>query len=80
MAGTAAAAGISIANGFGKLGLGWFSERLGRENTMIGAFIMSGLLLIGSVAAGNSGSEFLFLVTAIAASSSGRRCSRCSPP
>jgi MFS transporter, OFA family, oxalate/formate antiporter len=64
-AGTAAAAGISIANGFGKLGMGWVSERLGRENTMIGSFVMSGVLLIGSVAAGNSGSELLFIVTAI---------------
>ena len=34
---------------------------------MITAFVMSGLLLIASVAAGNSGSEGLFLVTAIAA-------------
>jgi OFA family oxalate/formate antiporter-like MFS transporter len=66
-AGTAAAAGISIANGFGKLGLGWVSERLGRENTMIGAFAMSGVLLIASVAAGTAGSEGLFLFTAIAA-------------
>jgi OFA family oxalate/formate antiporter-like MFS transporter len=66
VAGTAAAAGISIANGFGKLGLGWVSERLGRENTMIGAFALSGVLLIGSVAAGNSGSEILFIVAAIA--------------
>jgi OFA family oxalate/formate antiporter-like MFS transporter len=65
-AATAAAGGISIANGFGKLGLGWVSERLGRENTMIGAFIMSGLLLVGSVVAGNAGSEILFIVAAIA--------------
>lgn len=64
-AGTAAAAGISIANGFGKLGLGWLSERLGSENTMIGAYVLSGLLLLGSVAAGNAGSEPLFVVTAI---------------
>jgi MFS transporter, OFA family, oxalate/formate antiporter len=64
-AATAAAGGIAIANGFGKLGLGWVSERLGRENTMIGAFMMSGVLLIGSVAAGTAGSETLFLVTAI---------------
>jgi OFA family oxalate/formate antiporter-like MFS transporter len=66
VAGTAAAAGISIANGFGKLGLGWVSERLGRENTMIGSFALSGVLLIASVAAGNAGSEILFIVTAIA--------------
>ncbi len=64
-AATAAAGGIAIANGFGKLGLGWVSERLGRENTMIGAFVMSGVLLIGSVAAGNAGSETLFIVAAI---------------
>jgi OFA family oxalate/formate antiporter-like MFS transporter len=64
-AATAAAGGIAIANGFGKLGLGWVSERWGRENTMIGAFIMSGVLLIGSVVAGNAGSETLFIVTAI---------------
>src|SRR3954453_9621449 len=65
VAGTAAAGGIAIANGFGKLGMGWVSERLGRENTMIGSFVMSGLLLIGSVAAGNAGSESLFIVCAI---------------
>lgn len=64
-AGTAAAAGISIANGFGKLGLGWVSERLGGENTMIGAYVLSGLLLLGSVVAGNAGSEALFVITAI---------------
>jgi len=64
-AGTAAAAGIAIANGFGKLSLGWVSERLGRENTMIGSFVLSGLLLIGSVAAGTSGNEPLFIFTAI---------------
>src|SRR5919205_110330 len=65
-AGTAAAGGIAIANGFGKLGLGWLSERLGRENTMICAFVLSGALLIASVAAGKAGSETLFIVTAIA--------------
>ena len=64
-AATAAAGGIAIANGFGKLGLGWVSERLGRENTMIGSFVMSGVLLIGSVVAGEAGSESLFVVTAI---------------
>jgi OFA family oxalate/formate antiporter-like MFS transporter len=64
-AATAAAGGIAIANGFGKLGMGWVSERLGRENTMIGSFVMSGLLLIGSVAAGNAGSESLFIIAAI---------------
>jgi len=64
-AGTAAAAGISIANGFGKLGLGWVSERLGGENTMIGSFVLCGVLLLGSVAAGNAGSEALFVVCAI---------------
>jgi OFA family oxalate/formate antiporter-like MFS transporter len=32
---------------------------------MIGSFVLSGLLLLGSVAAGNSGSELLFIATAI---------------
>jgi OFA family oxalate/formate antiporter-like MFS transporter len=64
-AGTAAAAGIAIANGFGKLSLGWVSERVGGENTMIGSYVLSGLLLLGSVAAGNSGSEPLFILTAV---------------
>jgi OFA family oxalate/formate antiporter-like MFS transporter len=64
-AGTAAAAGIAIANGFGKLGLGWLSERLGGENTMIGSYSLSGLLLLASVVAGNAGSQTLFVVTAI---------------
>ncbi len=66
-AGTAAAAGIAIANGFGKLSLGWLSERLGRENTMIGSFVASGVLLVGSVVAGEAGNQALFLVTAILA-------------
>lgn len=66
-AATAAAGGIAIANGFGKLGLGWVSERLGRENTMIGSFVLSGVLLIGSVVAGQAGSESLFIVAAILA-------------
>lgn len=64
-AGTAAAAGVSVANGFGKLGLGWVAERVGGENTMIVSYVLSGLLLLGSVAAGNAGSEPLFIVTAI---------------
>ncbi|MGX6446726.1 OFA family MFS transporter [Patulibacter sp. S7RM1-6] len=64
-AGTVAAAGISIANGFGKLSLGWVSERIGAENTMVLSFVVSGLLLIGSVLAGNAGSQAFFLVTAI---------------
>lgn len=64
-AGTLAAVGISVANGFGKLGLGWLSERLGPENTMIGSYVMSGLLLIGSVVAGNLGSQPLFVVSSI---------------
>ena len=66
-AGTAAAAGIAIANGFGKVGLGWVSERLGRENTMIASFVLCGLLLLGSVVAGQAGQEFLFIAAAIMA-------------
>jgi OFA family oxalate/formate antiporter-like MFS transporter len=64
-AGTAAAAGIAIGNGFGKLTLGWVSERVGSENTMIVSYGLCGLLLLASVAAGNAGDEPLFIATAI---------------
>lgn len=65
-AATAAAGGISIANGFGKLVLGSASERFGHENTMIGSYILSGLFLLGTVIAGNNGSDVAFVICAIA--------------
>ncbi|TAM95322.1 MAG: MFS transporter [Rhizobiaceae bacterium] len=64
-AATAAAGGISIANGFGKFILGSASERWGRENTMVLSYVLCGLLLLATVVAGNVGSEPLFVVAAI---------------
>ncbi|SNB63407.1 MFS transporter, OFA family, oxalate/formate antiporter [Arboricoccus pini] len=65
-AATAAAGGISVANGFGKLLLGTASERFGHENTMIGSFVLSGVFLLGTVVAGNLGSDVAFVICAIA--------------
>jgi OFA family oxalate/formate antiporter-like MFS transporter len=66
-AATAAAGGIAIANGFGKLCLGALSERLGCENMMILSYIACGLLLFGSVLAGTTHNELLFVCSAILA-------------
>ena len=66
-AATAAAGGIAIANGFGKLCLGALSERFGRENMMIFSYIACGLLLFGTVLAGTTHKEALFVASAILA-------------
>lgn len=66
-AATAAAGGIAIANGFGKLILGALSERFGAENMMIFSYTLCGLLLFLSIYAGLTHREFLFVCTAIAA-------------
>ena len=64
-AATAAAGGIAIANGFGKLVLGSLSERFGRENTMILSYVTCGVLLFVTVLAGMAHNEFLFVCAAI---------------
>jgi len=64
-AATAAAGGIALANGFGKLGLGALSERFGRENMMIFSYTACGLLLFGTIAAGLAHAEILFVCAAI---------------
>jgi MFS transporter, OFA family, oxalate/formate antiporter len=66
-AATAAAGGIAIANGFGKLILGGLSERFGAENMMIFSYTLCGLLLFLSIYAGLTHQELLFVVAAIAA-------------
>jgi MFS transporter, OFA family, oxalate/formate antiporter len=66
-AATAAAGGIAIANGFGKLGLGALSERFGAENMMIVSYAACGLLLFGTVFAGMTHNEALFVGAAILA-------------
>src|SRR6267142_220105 len=64
-AATAAAGGIALANGFGKLTLGTLSQRLGVENTMILSYIVSGLFLFLTMYAGMNRSEWLFVCAAI---------------
>jgi MFS transporter, OFA family, oxalate/formate antiporter len=66
-AATAAAGGIAIANGFGKLILGALSERFGAENMMIASYTLCGLLLLLSIYAGLTHRELLFVCVAIAA-------------
>jgi OFA family oxalate/formate antiporter-like MFS transporter len=64
-AATAAAGGIALANGFGKLTLGALSERLGCENMMISAYVACGLLLFLTIFAGVKHYELLFVCAAI---------------
>ncbi|HUC60867.1 MAG TPA: MFS transporter [Alphaproteobacteria bacterium] len=66
-AATAAAGGIAIANGFGKVMLGALSEWFGCENMMIASYVLCGLLLFLTIYAGTSHSEILFVVAAILA-------------
>ncbi len=66
-AATAAAGGIALANGFGKLVLGSLSDRFGRETMMIVSYVVSGLLLFLTVVAGAVHGEALFVIAAILA-------------
>jgi OFA family oxalate/formate antiporter-like MFS transporter len=66
-AATAAAGGIAIANGFGKLLLGSLSQRFGCENMMISSYVLCGLLLFLTVFAGLTHQELLFVCAAILA-------------
>ncbi len=67
-AATAAAGGIAIANGIGRVVLGAMSERIGRENAMIGSYVLTGVfLLLTIVAGGVAHSETWFVVCAMLA-------------
>lgn len=66
-AATAAAGGIAISNGLGRVVLGGLSERIGRENAMIWSYILTGVFLFLTIIAGAIGSESLFVITAILA-------------
>ena len=66
-AATAAAGGIAIFNGLGRVSLGTLSERIGRENAMIISYILTGVFLALTIVAGTSHSETLFVATAILA-------------
>jgi OFA family oxalate/formate antiporter-like MFS transporter len=66
-AATAAAGGIAIFNGLGRVSLGTLSEKIGRENAMIISYILTGVFLALTIVAGTSHSETLFVATAILA-------------
>jgi OFA family oxalate/formate antiporter-like MFS transporter len=66
-AATAAAGGISIANGLGHVAIGGLSEYVGREMAMIWSYILTGVFLFLTVVAGAIHSETMFVITAILA-------------
>jgi OFA family oxalate/formate antiporter-like MFS transporter len=66
-AATAAAGGIAIFNGLGRVALGSLSERIGRETAMISSYILTGVFLFLTIVAGEWHSEYLFVATAILA-------------
>jgi MFS transporter, OFA family, oxalate/formate antiporter len=66
-AATAAAGGLTITNGLGRVVLGTLSERIGRETSMIWSYILTGVFLFLTIVAGMIHSEFLFVLTAILA-------------
>ncbi len=66
-AATAAAGGMAIFNGLGRVTLGTLSERIGRENAMIVSYILTGIFLALTIVAGEAHSPALFVATAILA-------------
>ena len=66
-AATAAAGGITISNGIGRVVLGSLSERIGRENAMIWSYILTGVFLFLTIFAGSTHSETLFVIMAVLA-------------
>ena len=64
---TAAAGGLCFTNGLGRPVMGWVSDRLGRENTMILSFVLAGILTIGIHAFGVINSPTGFLVCILGA-------------
>lgn len=66
-AATAAAGGITITNGLGRVVLGGLSERIGRESAMIWSYILTGVFLFVTIMAGAIHSEMLFVIAAILA-------------
>jgi MFS transporter, OFA family, oxalate/formate antiporter len=66
-AATAAAGGVAISNGIGRVAFGALSERIGREVAMIWSYILTGVFLFLTIIAGAIHSEALFVITAILA-------------
>lgn len=64
---TAAAGGLAFTNGLGRPVMGWVSDHLGRENTMIFSFISAGLLTIGIYACGTINSPAGFIICTLGA-------------
>ena len=52
-AATAAAGGLAITNGLGRVLLGGISERIGRENAMIWSYILCGIFLFPTIVSGS---------------------------
>lgn len=66
-AATAAAGGITLFNGLGRVLLGGLSERFGRENSMIVSYILTGVFLFLSIVAGNAHSDVFFVICSVLA-------------
>jgi len=66
-AATAAAGGLAIANGLGRLFMGGISERIGRENAMIASYILCGAFLLLTVGAGTEHNQTLFVLATVLA-------------
>jgi MFS transporter, OFA family, oxalate/formate antiporter len=66
-AATAAAGGLAITNGLGRLIMGSVSERIGRENAMIWSYILCGVFLLLTVIAGNAHNQELFVTATVLA-------------
>ena len=66
-AATAAAGGLAIANGLGRLFMGGISERIGRENAMIASYILCGAFLLLTVGAGTEHNQTLFATATVLA-------------
>lgn len=66
-AATAAAGGLTIANGLGRVFLGGISERIGRENAMMWSYILCGIFLFLTIVTGSMHNETLFVISTILA-------------
>jgi len=66
-AATAAAGGLSITNGLGRLLLGGVSERIGRENAMMWSYMLCGFFLFMTIVSGSMHSETLFVLSTVLA-------------
>jgi OFA family oxalate/formate antiporter-like MFS transporter len=66
-AATAAAGGLAITNGLGRLIMGSISGRFGRANSMILSYILCGVFLFITLVAGRAHNETFFVVCTLLA-------------